>query len=203
MAARWHVPVVSVGEMLRKEVVAGSAVGLEAARYLDHGQLVPDKIAVATVDAWLGRQQQPGFVFDGFPRTIGQAEALHDLLRRRDSMLDAVLWLDLDNAQIAERVARRLTCADCGATFQRGTHVQGADEACPECGGRLTVRADDDPAALAARMELYRARTEPVAHWYNEQGLLRRVDGRGTPEAVFARIETVIGAGERTDPVPV
>ena len=192
MTGQWRVPVVSVGELLRKEIAARSPVGVEAARYLDQGHLVPDGIAITTVDGWLGRQREDAFVFDGFPRTVGQAEALQELLARRGSPLTAVLWLELDDARIVERVSRRLTCADCGATFQLGWHVQSGEEACPVCGGRLTVRGDDDPKALTARMAHYRERTEPVADYYAERGLLHRIDAGGTPEDVFARIETAV-----------
>ena len=192
MTGRWQVPVVSVGDLLRKEIAARSPVGVEAAGYLDHGQLVPDGTAVATVDGWLERQGGDAFVFDGFPRTVGQAEALQELLARRGSPLTAALWLELDDARIAERVSRRLTCLDCGATFQLGWHVQGREEACPVCGGRLAVRGDDDPAALTARMTHYRERTEPVADYYAARGLLRRIDAGDTPEAVFARIEAAV-----------
>ena len=193
MTARWQVPVVSVGEMLRKEIAAGSSVGVEAARYLDHGRLVPDGVAVGCVNGWLERRREDAFVFDGFPRTVGQAEALEALLARRGSPLTAALWLELDDARVAERISRRLTCLDCGATFQLGSHVQTREEACPVCGGRLVVRGDDDPAALTARMALYREHTEPVAGYYAARGLLHRIDAGGTPEAVFARIEAAVG----------
>ncbi len=196
MAARWRVPVVSVGEMLRREITARSLVGVEASLYLDRGQLVPDAVAIATVDQWLESQLDGAFVFDGFPRTVGQAEALGTLLAQRGSPLTAVVWLDLDDARIAERVSRRLTCVDCGTTFQLGSHVQSRDEACPVCGGKLTVRGDDDPVALTARMQTYRERTEPVAAYYAERGLLRRIDASGTPEAVFARIEAAVAESE-------
>ena len=192
MTARWRVPVVSVGEMLRKEIAAKSPVGVEAARYLDRGRLVPDAVAVASVNGWLERQREDAFVFDGFPRTVGQAEALEALLARRGNPLTVALWLELDDARVAERVSRRLTCLDCGTTFQLGSHVQTREEACPVCGGRLTVRGDDDPAALTARMALYREHTEPVADYYDTRGLLHRVDAGGTPEAVFARIEAAV-----------
>ena len=194
MTGRWRVPVISVGEMLRKEIAARSSVGVEAACYLDHGQLVPDGVAVATVEGWLERQGEDAFVFDGFPRTIGQAEAMQALLARRGSPLTAVLWLELDDARIAERVSRRLTCADCGATFQLGWHVRNREEACPVCGGQLIVRGDDDPAALTARMTHYRERTEPVADYYAARGRLHRIDAGGTPEDVFARIEAAVAA---------
>ncbi len=199
MARRWQVPTVSVGETLRREIAAGSLAGQEAARFLDHGQLVPDKLAIATIDRWLELQPEKAFVADGFPRTLGQAEALETMLGRRKSPLTAALWLDLDEDRVAERISKRLTCADCGATFRLGSHVQGREEACPECGGTLTTRGDDGSGALAERMLAYRERTEPVAAFYDRRGLLRRIDAGGTPDEVFARIEAAV-ASSRPEP---
>ena len=193
MAEQWRVPVVSVGEMLRKEIAAKSPVGTEAARYLDGGRLVPDALAVASVDGWLERQHGDSFVFDGFPRTVGQAEALQGLLARRGSPLTAVLWLDLDDARIAERVRQRLTCGKCGATFRQ---VQGQSGQCSWCAGPLEVRKDDEPGALATRLELYRAHTVPVADYYERLGLLHRIEAGLEVPAVFARIEAAVGITE-------
>ena len=139
MEERWRVPVVSVGDVLRKEIASGSPVGREAASH-----------------------REP---------------------------LTAALWLDLDEASIAHRVSRRVTCADCGRSFQIGWHVGGHTDACPVCGGRLTVRKDDDPATLLSRMEQYKEHTAPVKDFYAARGLLRVIDAGRTPEEVFAEIE--------------
>ena len=175
--------------MLRKEIASGSTVGREAGSYMDHGRLVPDRVAVAAVEAWLGDGAGESFVFDGFPRTVGQAQALEEVLARHHAPLTAVLWLELDEAAIAHRVSRRVTCADCGRSFQVGWHVGGREDACPVCGGKLTVRKDDDPATLVSRMEQYRLHTEPVKEFYETRKLLRIIDAGRTPEDVFAEIE--------------
>lgn len=189
MEERWRLPVVSVGEVLRKEIASGGAVGREAASYMDHGRLVPDRVAVAAVEAWLGTREGESFVFDGFPRTVGQARALEDVLSRRGVPLTAALWLELDEAAIAHRVSRRVTCVDCGRSFQIGWHVSGHTDACPVCGGRLTVRKDDDPKTLLSRLEQYKEHTAPVKDFYAENGLLRSIDAGRKPEEVFAEIE--------------
>ena len=191
MEERWQVPVVSVGDVLRKEISRGTPIGREAATSMDFGRLVPDRVAVAAVEAWLGDGAGESFVFDGFPRTVGQAQALEEVLSRHHAPLTAALWLELDETAIAHRVSRRVTCADCGRSFQVGAHVAGHTDACPVCGGKLTVRKDDDPATLAERMEQYRQHTEPVKDFYATRGLLRVIEAGGSPEDVFARIETV------------
>ena len=189
MEEQWRVPVVSVGDVLRKEIANGSPVGHEAASHMDYGRLVPDRVAVAAVEAWLGAGTGESFVFDGFPRTVGQARALDEVLARHREPLTAALWLELDEAAITHRVSRRVTCTDCGRSFQVGWHVAGHADACPVCGGRLTVRKDDDPATLLSRMEQYKEHTAPVKDFYGARGLLRVIDAARTPEEVFAEIE--------------
>ena len=197
MMERWGAAVVSAGDMLRAEIAAGTPLGLEAAGYMDHGGLVPDRVAIDAVESWL-EAHRSAFVFDGFPRTVGQAEALHSLLVRRRCPLTAVLWLELPVAMIEERVSRRVVCADCGRSFQVGAHVANREQACPACGGKLIVRHDDDPVKLVKRMEQYRLHTEPVMNYYEAQGLLRRVEAEGTPDEVFARIEEAV-AGQTVE----
>lgn len=195
MEERWQVPVVSVGEVLRKAIVDGSPLGSEAASFIDFGRLVPDRVAVAAVEEWLvGSGAGESFVFDGFPRTVGQARALDEVLARLGTPLTGVVWLELDEHAIAERVGRRVTCADCGRSFQVGGQVASREDACPVCGGLLTVRKDDDPATLAERMEQYRQHTAPVKDFYESRGLLRVIEGGPTPEEVFAQIEAATTA---------
>ena len=190
MEERWQVQVVSVGEVLRKAISDGTPLGREATSFIDFGRLVPDRVAVAAVEEWLvGSRAGESFVFDGFPRTVGQAQALDAVLAHLNRPLTAVIWLELDEHLISERVGRRVTCADCGRSLQIGWQVQSREEACPVCGGRLTVRKDDDPAMLVERMEQYRQHTAPVKDFYASRGLLRVIEGGASPEEVFAHIE--------------
>ena len=200
MLERWLVPVVSAGDVLRDEIAAGSPLGQEAARYMDHGGLVPDHVALAAVEGWLGAHGEE-FVFDGFPRTVGQAEALDRMLAPSDG-LTAVLWLELGVAQIEHRVSRRIVCADCGRSFQVGNHVLTRDAVCPVCGGVLTIRHDDDPEKLATRMVAYHQSTAPLMDYYERRGLLRRIDADQPPEDVFAQIEAAVRAEATTATVP-
>ena len=201
MTEHWGVPVVSAGDMLRNEIAAGTALGQEAARYMNHGGLVPDRVAQASVEGWLNAHDD-AFVFDGFPRTVGQAEALETLLARRRSPLTAVLWLELAVSLIERRVSQRVVCADCGRSFQVGTHVAGRDAVCPVCGGTLATRHDDDPDKLATRMVAYHESTAPLMDYYEQRGLLRRIDAARTAEEVFSQIEAVTNAGTEAAIIP-
>ncbi len=190
MEERWRVPVVSVGEVLRKAIADGSPLGREAASFIDFGRLVPDRGAGAAGEEWLpAGGAGEACVSDGLPRTVGQAQALDEVLTRLGTPLTAVIWLELDERAIAERVSHRVTCSHCGRSFQIGWQVASREDACPVCGGKLTVRKDDDPTTLAERMGQYRQHTAPVKDFYASRGLLRVIEGGPTPEEVFAHIE--------------
>ena len=188
---RWRVPVISVGEALRSEIAAQTALGQEAAHYMDQGSLVPDRVALAAAEGWMDAHGDE-FVFDGFPRTVGQAEALEGILARRHAPLTAVLWLELAVALIEQRVSQRVVCADCGRSFQVGMHVTGRGAVCPVCGGVLTTRHDDDPEKLATRMVAYEKSTAPLMRYYEQRGLLRRIDAAQAPDEVFSQIEAAM-----------
>ena len=193
MIERWQVPVVSVGDVLRSEIAAGTPLGQEAAGFMDQGSLVPDRVALASVEGWLDTHGGE-FVFDGFPRTVGQAKALEGILVHRSAPLTAVLWLELALSLIEQRVSCRVVCADCGRSFQIGMHVAGRDAVCPVCGGALTTRHDDDPEKLATRMIAYHESTAPLMDYYEKRGLLHRIDAAQTPDEVFAQIEVATDA---------
>ncbi len=192
MMERWGVPVVSAGDVLRSAIAAGTPLGQEAARYMNDGGLVPDRVAIASVEGWLDAHSD--FVFDGFPRTVGQAEALEGILAQRSAPLTAVLWLELAVSLIEQRVSLRLVCADCGRSFQVGSHVARRDDVCPVCGGKLNTRHDDDPEKLATRMIAYDKSTAPLMDYYEQRGLLHRIDAAQPAEQVFARIEAATRA---------
>ncbi len=191
MARAWGTPVTSVGEVLRQAAAARTPLGLEAAKFLDAGELVPDRLALASISTWLDAHAE-AFVFDGFPRTVGQAEALEQILAERGASLDAVIWLEVPVEVIRERVSRRLVCSVCGRTFGVGWQVQHRDAPCPVCGGALQCRHDDDPATLTRRLAQYSEHTEPLLAFYEQRKLLRRIDAQQPAERVFARIEEAL-----------
>jgi adenylate kinase len=191
MQRAWGVAVTSVGEVLRQQAAAGTTLGLEAAAYLNAGELVPDRVALSSVAGWLD-DHRDGFVFDGFPRTVGQSQALEQILDERATPLTAVLWLEVAPRVIADRVSRRLVCAACGRTFGLGWQVADRAAPCPVCGGALQCRHDDDPATLARRLEQYREHTEPLLDFYAQRRLLRRIDAGQPADSVFVQIEAAL-----------
>ena len=191
MEQHWGVAVTSVGEVLRQEAKAGTPQGREAAGFTNAGELVPDRLALASIGAWLNAHPD-AFVFDGFPRTVGQAEALDTMLAERQTALTAVIWLEVPLEVIRDRVSKRLVCSVCGRTFGLGWQVAHRGAPCPVCGGALHNRHDDDPATLTRRLEQYREHTEPLLDFYQGRRLLRRIDAQQPAEKVFAQIEAAL-----------
>lgn len=192
LAERFGVPRLSTGDMLRDARKAGTDLGREARRYMDAGELVPDEVILGIVgEALDGRDDRHGFLFDGFPRTVAQAEGLGELLEARAERLDSVVSLEVPDEEIVARLSGRRVCAGCDAV----THVATAAdaEACAGCGGRLVQRADDRPETVRRRLEVYREQTEPVLAYYagSEVGLTA-VDGTGEVEEVFARLTSAL-----------
>ena len=151
---------------------------------------MPDDLVVRVVKSWLSHHQDE-FVFDGFPRSGGQADALEAMLAPA-----VTIWKSSSRSRSAKtltaRVAGRLVCADCGAIVGVGLHVAGPAEPCPRCGGALVRRADDNPETLATRLREYHEKTEPLLGYYEKRGLLRRIDSSRTPEEVFASVRTAL-----------
>ena len=183
----------SVGAILREEKAAGTKLGAEAAKFTDEGRLVPNEMIVELVSRWLSKHDGD-FVFDGFPRTIGQAESLEVLLSERGTPLEAAVSLDVDAAIIGDRVSRRLVCEKCGQIASVGLHVQSAQLPCPQCAGRLSRRSDDTPDALKQRLAEYHEKTAPLISFYAKRGLLTPIAGARTPQEVFADIATALEA---------
>ena len=179
---------VSTGDMLRAAVGADTALGHEARSYMDRGLLVPDDVMIGLIAERLAATDcGPGFILDGFPRTVPQARALDTLLKTTGQSLDAVLHIALPQEVAVERLAGRRLCRGCGTIFQTG---QGgpANGRCARCGGALIQRDDDREDTVRRRMEVYAQETAPVFEHYRNAGLLREVSGTGTPEDVFGRL---------------
>ena len=189
--ARFKIPTASPGAMLREERLAGTALGVEADKLTGGGQLLPDPIIFGLVKAWL-EKNNGSFTLDGFPRTLGQAAGLDELLEDRRTPLQAVINLEADLAILQERVRNRLVCRKCRRNVSIGLHVSRPDDACPTCGGPLTRRSDDNPDALGVRMRQYAAKTTPVATYYENRGLLHRVDATRPPADVFRHVTKIL-----------
>jgi adenylate kinase len=188
---KFQIPVTSTGAILRREAKANTLVGREAGRITSKGALAPDDLVLTLVEQWLD-QHGEAFLFDGFPRTLPQAVAFEKVLQARQTPLDSAIFLEASEPTIAFRMARRLTCSNCGKVVSIGRHVQSASEPCPNCGGKLEVRSDDNQAALALRLEEFREKSLPLIDFYSGRNLLAKVDANQEADRVFEQISCVI-----------
>ena len=186
------IPVTSPGAILRREVELGTLLGLETAERTKHGELVPDKIIIELIEDWVRLHGAHGFVFDGFPRTIPQAEALEGILQRHRTPLDIALWLDVSAETISDRISHRLQCQSCGFTTSESAARFSARAVCPYCDGPLIRRTDDDVSVLQKRLEEFNSKTQPLAEYYAKSGAIRKIDGNRDRDAVFADISGLI-----------
>jgi adenylate kinase len=186
------IPVTSPGAILRRERDLGTPLGLETADTTQHGGLVSDKIIVGLIEDWLRLHGGHGFVFDGFPRTIPQAESLQSILVRHRTPLDLAIWLDVSEQTIADRIATRLQCQSCGFTTSQSSATFAQRPVCPYCDGPLVRRNDDDVDVLKKRLEEFNAKTQPLATFYEKSAALRKIDGNRDRETVFADISRLI-----------
>ena len=188
---KFQISVTSTGAILRREAKLNTLVGREAVRIISKGALAPDDLVLALVGQWLD-QHREAFLFDGFPRTLPQAVEFEKILQARQTPLDLAIFLEASEETIAFRMAHRLTCSNCGKVVSIGRHVQSASEPCPNCGGKLEVRSDDNHAALALRLEEFRKKSLPLIDFYSRRNLLVKVDANQEADRVFEQISCVI-----------
>jgi adenylate kinase len=188
LAAHYGAPHISTGDMLREAVASGTEFGLKAKVYMDEGQLLPDDVMLGVISERLARSdvEQNGFLLDGYPRTVGQAEALVGL-----SDVDVAANLEVPEQIVLDRISSRRVCENCGRIYSISVRP-GHDWECDNCGGRVVQRDDDKPAAIAQRLDAYREQTVPAIEWFDSKGLLVCVDGLGTPEEVTDRLIAAI-----------
>jgi adenylate kinase len=189
---QFGIPVTSPGAILRRERDLGTPLGLETADTTQHGGLVSDKIIVELIEDWLRLHGGHGFVFDGFPRTIPQAESLQSILNRHRTPLDLAIWLDVSAQTVNDRIASRLQCQGCGFTTSLSSATFAERPICPYCDGPLVRRNDDDAEVLKKRLEEFEVKTQPLAALYEKAGTLRKIDGNRDRDAVFSDISRLI-----------
>lgn len=189
ITAAYGIPHISTGDIFRANIKAGTPVGLLAKSYIDAGKLVPDEVTCEIVQ---GRLQETdcvenGFMLDGFPRTIPQAEMLAKVTE-----LDAVINVAVDSALLMERLCGRRVCKDCSATY----HISSLQEktVCEKCGGELLQRKDDNPETVNSRLQVYQAQTAPLIEYYAKAGILVNVDGNLAPSQVFEEVKAKLAA---------
>ena len=183
----------STGDMLRAAVASGSPVGLKAKAVMEAGELVSDAIVSALIGERLDDMGEAGAIFDGYPRTKAQAEALDLLLAERDRTLDHVIELCVDEDALVERITGRFTCAVCGAGYHDRFKLPKVANTCDVCGSHeFKRRPDDNEETVRTRLAEYRAKTAPILPYYQERGLVRGVDGMGTPDEVAAAIDAIL-----------
>ena len=187
------IPTISTGNILRAAIHEGTAVGLEAKAYIDRGQLVPDSVIIGIVKERLVQSDcAKGFILDGMPRTIPQAEALIE----NGILMDHVVSLEIDDDEIIERMGGRRVCPVCGATFHVKSNPPKIDGKCDSCGNELIVRPDDAPETVQERLDVYHQQTEPLKSFYAQRGELRTVENVGSIEAVSAAVFRALGISE-------
>lgn len=186
---KFHIPQISTGDILRKAVREQTPVGQEAQKYMEAGQLVPDEVIVKIVQERLQKPDcQHGYILDGFPRTVVQADALGRVLKEMQVALDGVISIEVEENELVRRLSGRRTCAQCGETYHLIFHPPQREGICDRCGGRLIQREDDREETIKKRLEVYAQQTAPLKDYYQAQGILREIKGMGSREEVFERI---------------
>lgn len=184
----------ATGEILREEVRQNSDLGREAKAYMDRGELVPDDVILGMIAGVLARVET-GFILDGFPRTVPQAEGFERLLDAEERTLDVVIYFDVSEQELLRRLRGRLVCANCKTVFNLRSDPPRVEGVCDRCGGRLEQRSDDkEEATLVNRLRVYRESTEPLLVWYEARGVpLHRLDATGTVDEVTEKLLGVVG----------
>lgn len=195
IAEKYGIPHISTGDIFRANIKNGTELGKKAKTYMDAGQLVPDELTLDLImDRFKNDDCKNGYVLDGFPRTIPQAEALDEALKAEGEKIDYAIDVDVPDENIVRRMGGRRACVNCGATYHivyKPTEVEGK---CDKCGNDLIVRDDDKPETVQSRLEVYHKQTQPLIDYYKGQNVLKSVDGTADMNDVFDAIVEILGA---------
>ncbi len=177
---------ISTGDILREAVYKGTDLGKRAKEYMEKGELVPDDIMIGLIEEAIGSERN--FILDGFPRTLKQAESLDDMLSRKNLDITHVLLMDVPDEEIITRISKRRICPSCKAVYNLVYNPPKKDEVCDKCGEKLVQRKDDSEEVVRNRLRVYKESTQPLVGFYERRGLVKVIEGLGTPEEVFKRI---------------
>ena len=194
LAEELSIPHISTGDIFRMNVKEGTDLGKEAKGYMDKGQLVPDSLTIRLVIDRLGKEDcAKGYILDGFPRTIPQAESLDEELNKLGDKLDFAVNVEVPDENITKRMTGRRACTTCGATYHVEFHPPKKEGVCDSCQGELILRDDDKPETVEKRLAVYHEQTQPLISFYEKQGILVNVDGMRQVEEVFQEILKLVG----------
>jgi len=184
----YHIPHISTGDILRNAIKEENPLGLRAKEYMAKGDLVPDDVMIGLARDILDSDRcKNGFIFDGFPRTVAQAEALEAIFVELGIKVNRVINVELSDAQIVERLNNRFICLECGKIYNFGIDKFKAGDRCFKCGGEISQREDDKRETVMKRLEIYRTTTEPMRNYYSEKGLLQNINGEGDINNILQR----------------
>ena len=195
IAGKYNIPHISTGDIFRANIKNGTELGKKAKEYMDQGQLVPDELTCDLVMDRIAEDDcKNGFVLDGFPRTIPQAEALDAALTKTGQAMDYAIDVDVPDENIVNRMSGRRACLKCGATYHIVSIPPKKEGICDTCGSELVIRDDDKPETVQKRLDVYHEQTQPLIDFYQKKGILKSVDGTQSMDEVFGAITEILGA---------
>lgn len=195
IVSKYNIPHISTGDMFRAAIKDGTELGLQAKSFMDQGALVPDEVTIGIVRERLSKPDcDNGFLLDGFPRTVAQAEALEAMLADLNKKIDFVINIDVDQSILMERLTGRRICKDCGATYHLVFNPPANEGVCDRCGGELYQRADDNADTVQNRLEVNIQQTKPLLDFYEGKGYLRNINGQQEISTVFTEVEQLLGS---------
>jgi adenylate kinase len=193
LSKRYSIPQISTGDILRESVKKGTSLGIEAKSYMDSGVLVPDRVVIGIIEERLQESDcTQGYILDGFPRTVTQAQTLSQVLRKSEKDIDYVINIEIAPEELWKRLTGRRVCSKCGEEFNIYYKKPSQDATCDKCGSTLIQRDDDKEAVIEKRLKVYKEQTEPIIDYYRQTGKLRSIDGRGEISAVFEKIRQLL-----------
>ena len=186
---KFSIPKISTGDILRAAVEDDTELGRQAKKFMDKGELVPDEVVICLIKERIVEPDcEEGYILDGFPRTIVQAEKLAETLAAMDKDIDSVVDLEVDREELLVRLSGRRTCKNCGTMFHQTSHLPKVSGICDECGGELYQRPDDNEETIVKRLEVYSKETAPLKEFYRKQGKLKTIQGHGGMDAIFSQL---------------